>query len=176
MKKFILMCLMVFMVCSCNTTKNKMETAVIDYVSYLTEGGDFTITEMRYCEHSTITNYEEYKTKLKEVIKDCEDEIEELKVPLSYSLYAHSFAYTRQGEENVNKIADMIKTKIDIQAKAEVELSLSSAETFTPKYTYHCEYKHKGKENSIWLLLDYDKYEDKYKVHLMTNGWFNMEP
>ena len=86
MKRFIILCLMALMVCSCNTTKDKMETAVIDYVSYLTEGGDFTITKLDYCEHSTITNYEEYKTRLKEVIKDCEEEIEELKEPLSYSL------------------------------------------------------------------------------------------
>ena len=176
MKRFIIFCLIAFMVCSCDTTKNKMETAVIDYVSYLTEGGDFTITDMDYYEHSTITNYEEYKTELKEVINDCEEEIEKLKEPLSYSLYAHSLIYTKQGEETVNKIANMIKTITDIKTKAEIELSLSSAETFTPKYTYHCEYKHKGRKNSIWLLLEYVEYEDKYKVHLMTNGYFNMEP
>lgn len=174
MKKILFICLMAFSLCSCNTETKKMESAVYDYVSYLTNGDDFTITEIR--PSSTITNYEDYKAELEETIKKCSERIEHYKDLLTKSLYAQSFISTKMGEETIDYITNIIETYVEIQANAEVKLSLTNKDNFTPKYTYHCEYKSKGMKNSIWVLLEYVDYEDEYRVHLLTAGFFNMEP
>lgn len=177
MKKILFICLIAFSLCSCNTEKKKMESAVIDYVSYLTYGGDFTITDLDYYEHLTITNYEDYKTELEETIKECDERIESYKEHLTYSLYSQSFFPTKMGQENIDLTTSEMETYMKIRARAKTELSLTTnKDNFTPKYTYHCEYKFKGMKNSIWVLLEYDDYKNEYKVHLLTGGYFNMEP
>lgn len=171
MKKILFICLMAFSLCSCN---NEKERVVYDYVSYLTKGEDFTITEIS--QYSTITNYEDYKAELEKTVRKCGEDIELYKPMLTSSLYRQKLIPTKLGKENIENIISKIETYVDMQANAKVKLLITNKDNFTPKYTYHCEYKSKGLDNSIWVLLEYDDLENEYKVHALTAGVFNMKP
>jgi hypothetical protein len=168
---------MAFMVCSCDTTKAKKEKAVTDYVSSFMKGEDYQVIEIT--EYKPITTYEEYINEINDKLKECNERLERYSSwdILNGNLYILEELEGVPHIESATYSTKRIATLLHIRSDIEMAISLSTnKEYFTPKYVVNCEYKYKGMENSIWLLLEYVEYEDKYKVHLMTNGWFNMEP
>ena len=177
MKKFFILCLMAFMVCSCDTTKARKEKAVTDYVSFFMEGEDFQI--IKITEYKPIITYEEYINELNDKLKECNERLERYSSweILNGNLYLLEELEGVPHIESATYSTKIIATLLHIRSDIEMAISFSTnKEYFTPKYVVNCEYKYKGMENSIWLLLEYEEYFDKYKIDIMTSAYLFIKP
>lgn len=164
MKKFIVFILICFTFVSCDY---KAKETITNYVSFLTDGGDFTITKIEHL--GTITDDEGLKNELTDLIEWCDKQVEWRK-----DLVSKSYSYCGKFSELDYKLLKEIETHLDKSAEAEVRLQCEHY--YKPLYRYCCEYTYKGLDNTIYLLLEDDVVDDKYNVKMMTEFFFNLKP
>ena len=164
MKKFFILCLMAFMVCSCDT---KQSEAVNNYVANLTED-NYKITKIE--KMGVILTYDDYMKELEDVKEWCKNTQDLwIKFLNEYPSYAYNDKTTREAKQRID-------SAIDVEIKCNIEARIANKEDFKPIYRYRCEYQHKGMNNTIYLFLKENILNGSYEVQLMGEHFFNLKP
>ena len=163
MKRFLIICLMAIVMCSCNTEKNLMRESIDNYEIY-----DITDFEC----YSVINSYNDYIVKLRQTISDCDRKIKEESENSPY------LALTPKGQ--VLLINSTLKKMMleEIKEKASYLLEIATEENFTPKYYCRYEYEYYDgscgiiedtKQYTKYVLLEYSNSKNAYELHLLTD-------
>ena len=163
MKKFFILCLMAFVMCSCNTEKKLMYESIGNYEFY-----DFTVFEC----YSVINSYNDYIVELKQTISNCDRKIKEESDLSPY------LSLTPQGQVLLYNSALKKVILEEIKENAIYLLENATEENFTPKYC--CRYKYEyydrscgiiedTKQYTKYVLLEYSNSKNMYELHLLTD-------
>lgn len=163
MKKFFILCLMAFVMCSCNTENKLMRESIETYEIY-------DITDFEY--YWAINSYNDYIVKLKRVISDCDREIKEESDLSPY------LSLTPKGQVLLFNSALKKVMLEEIKENATYLLENATEENFTPKYYCRYEYEYYDRSCGIiedtkqytkYVLLEYSNSKNTYELHLLTD-------
>lgn len=164
MKKFFILCLMAFVMCSCNTEKKLMRESIETYEIY-------DITDFHY--YWVINSYNDYIVTLKQTIYECDKKIKEESENSPY------LALTPKGQVLLYNSALRKVMLEDIKEKTIDLLENATEENFTPKYYCRYEYEYHDrscgmtiedtKQYTKYVLLEYSNSQNAYVLHLLTD-------